>query len=428
MTDNNYDYPVSIEEFAAYLDGNLSDDEMQRMSSIIEENDVMKDLTNCAEISDSTLEEQSVYEIEIPDDISNSDFELPEIGLSSLHINDGTDSIPEPSPEDIEVAALYENDFEEGYDIKNSKNITMTKINGEPMPWPGATTNEIQQQFVDTCAVKSQQIVMKTYGVDIPEIDLVIESAHKGYYVPGGGSDPNHVGKLLNDHGISTHSEENANVYDLVNELAQGHKVIVGVDADELWRPTWYNDIFGEEANHALVVTGIDTTDPENVKVIITDPGTGDVAKEYSLEQFLDAWHDSNCFYVATDNPAPANNPEMSGFDYELGHIPFICNIPYDNYELLVENFGIFHDDIIKNMNECIDNINNGQNMDFNKYDFQSAYDHLHNIEQLMQESWNDNMQNHMTEICESLIKDYWDWNSWESTLSGDIDMSGFVF
>lgn len=110
MTDNNYDYPVSIEEFAAYLDGNLSDDEMQRMSSIIEENDVMKDLTNCAEISDSTLEEQSVYEIEIPDDISNSDFELPEIGLSSLHINDGTDSIPEPSPEDIEVAALYEND------------------------------------------------------------------------------------------------------------------------------------------------------------------------------------------------------------------------------------------------------------------------------------------------------------------------------
>lgn len=26
------DFPVSIEEFAAYMDGNLSDDEMQRVS------------------------------------------------------------------------------------------------------------------------------------------------------------------------------------------------------------------------------------------------------------------------------------------------------------------------------------------------------------------------------------------------------------
>lgn len=302
----------------------------------------------------------------------------------------------------------------------------MTKINGEPMPWPNATADEIQQQFVDTCAVKSQQIVMKTFGVDISENELVIESAQKGYYVPGGGSDPDLVGKLLEDHGIGTHTEENANVYDLVNELAQGHKVIVGVDAYELWHPQWYDDIFGEEANHALVVTGIDTTDPENVKVIITDPGTGDVAKEYPLEQFIDAWHDSNCYYVATDSPAPANNPEMAGFDFDAGHIPFICNIPYDNYEFLVHDFGIFHDDIIKNMNECIGKLDSQESADYNMDDFQTAFDHMQNIEQFMQNSWNDVMQNHTNEICNSLINDFWDWNTLKSTLPADFNVYDF--
>ena len=36
--------PVSIEEFAAYLDGNLSDDEMQRVSSVIENDEAMQDI------------------------------------------------------------------------------------------------------------------------------------------------------------------------------------------------------------------------------------------------------------------------------------------------------------------------------------------------------------------------------------------------
>ncbi len=55
----------------------------------------------------------------------------------------------------------------------------MTKICGEPMPWPNATSEEIQQQSIDTCAVKSQQIVMKTFGMNIPEDVLALESEIK---------------------------------------------------------------------------------------------------------------------------------------------------------------------------------------------------------------------------------------------------------
>lgn len=298
----------------------------------------------------------------------------------------------------------------------------MTKIIGEPEPWPQTIPEEIAQQYSDTCAVKSQQIIMKTFGVDIPEDQLAMESYIKGYYAPGVGSDPDLVGKLLNDHGIGTHSANNASVYDLVTELAQGHKVIVGVDSGELWHPTWYNDIFGEAADHALVVTGIDTSDPENVKVIITDPGTGDVAKEYPLDQFMDAWHDSSCFYVATNEPAPAGTPEMSGFDFNMGHIPFICNIPYESYVPIAEQYGIFHDDIIKNMNECINNLN-GEN---HTYDFHEAFAHIQKVEGLMQDGWShtdwaDTLHNNAIDINANLLNDHWDWNTFDSDLPTDL-------
>lgn len=211
------------------------------------------------------------------------------------------------------------------------------RIIGEVTPFPGAESVDIQQLAGDTCAVKSQQIIMKAFGVDIPEEVLTNESAIKGYYMPGVGSDPAQVGQLLNDHGIATHSMEGANVYDLVNELAQGHKVIVGVDSDELWRPSFFNDLFGEEANHALVVTGIDTTDPNNVKVLVTDPGNGDVIQSYGLEQFMDAWHDSNCMMVATNQAPPAiYAPTMINFDYGLGHLPMIGDIPFEQYQTVI--------------------------------------------------------------------------------------------
>lgn len=210
----------------------------------------------------------------------------------------------------------------------------MSKISGSIEPFPQATELDILQKWPDTCGVKSQQIVLKSFGIDVSEGQLADEAILKGYYLPGEGSSPELMGRLLNDHGIPTHTEYNGNVYDLVRELAQGHKVIVGVDADELWRPSFFNDLFGETPNHALIVTGIDTTNPTDVKVIITDPGTGDVAKEYPLEQFLDAWQDADCQFIATDcAPFPEYDDGMINFPFAEGHLPFIGSIPFDVYQ-----------------------------------------------------------------------------------------------
>ena len=158
------------------------------------------------------------------------------------------------------------------------------------------------------------------------------------------------------------------------------------------------------------------------MKVIITDPGTGDVAKEYPLEQFMDAWHDSNCFYVATNEPAPAGTPEMSGFDFNVGHIPFVCNIPYDSYIHIAEQYSLFHDDIIKNMSECIDNLDGESHTD----DFQAAFTHIQEVEDLMQNGWlhtdwTDALQNNANCINDNLLNDHWDWDTLESDLPTDI-------
>ncbi len=300
------------------------------------------------------------------------------------------------------------------------------KIIGEPTPFPGAITEEVVQTYNDTCAVKSQQIIMKTFGIDISEDALAHESMIKGYYVPGAGSDPDLVGKLLNDHGISTHSAENANVYDLVSELAQGHKVIVGVDSSELWQPSWVDDVFGETADHALVVTGIDTSDPENVKVIITDPGTGDVAKEYPLDQFIDAWHDSNCFYVATDN-APGQElalPEMAGFDYTVGHIPFVCGMPYDMYVTMQQEFDIFHNDIIANLDMPTEV--------FDSELIAAQFDHMHDVAQMLQDAYSETSQamQHMEnanqlfqQATHAALFDYWNPTTMTSDFPADFNI-----
>lgn len=244
----------------------------------------------------------------------------------------------------------------------NAGDMNTHSIIGDVTPCPDMMSHDVLQHQSDTCAIKSQQIILHSFGMDIPEEMLTIEATGKGYYIPGQGSRPSQVGLLLEDHGIGTHTKYHATVYDLAAELAQGHKVIVGVDADELWRPSYFNDLFGEQANHALIVTGIDTTNPYDIRVLITDPGTGDVARSYPMAQFLDAWHDSSCMMVATDMAPQVSyggiitNPEMINFDYAAGHIPYVGNIPYDIYmDNMLPRFDDYFDHQLGDIHSALD-------------------------------------------------------------------------
>lgn len=197
--------------------------------------------------------------------------------------------------------------------------------------------NPYMQTYADTCAIKSQQLILNDFGIPCTEDELVRYSAEHGWY-NGNGTSMGDIGNLLEDAGIHCSRQCDANVFNLISELSQGHKVIVGVDSGELWGNKfieWLKDFFlGVTPDHALLVTGIDTSDPDHVKVVVTDPGTGEAGKAYPLEQFMDAWSDASCYMCSTNDPTPSTVPGMENFDYMEGHIPDVAGIAYPKFQI----------------------------------------------------------------------------------------------
>lgn len=201
----------------------------------------------------------------------------------------------------------------------------------------------------NSCAIHSQYHVLKDYGYTGTVEDLKAEAEANGWYDPATGTSPENVGKLLEAHGVPCNVYVNANEYNLISELAQGKRVIVGLDSGEIWEgegvlQDFWEKITGGGADHAVVVSGINTADPDNIKVVLTDSGAGHAAIEYPLDQFMDAWKDGECtMWVPQNPPKPEFNLErLVNFDWGLGHIANVGNVSYeellsrqDSFELI---------------------------------------------------------------------------------------------
>jgi hypothetical protein len=203
----------------------------------------------------------------------------------------------------------------------------------------------IKQGYDNTCAIRCQELILRDFGIPASEESLRQQAMDHGWYDPHGGTSEENVGNLLQMYGLDVHRYDDANIFNLTSELAQGHKVIVGVDSDELWHHsilTGFEDKVGiDGTDHALIVSGIDTSDPNHLKVVLTDPGTGDIAKAYPVEQFVDAWKDSHCFMVATNDAIPSFNHEMANFDYQTGHLNQIGGVDWHDLDQAAH---MFHD------------------------------------------------------------------------------------
>ena len=214
----------------------------------------------------------------------------------------------------------------------------------------------VDQFYSDTCAIRSQQIILRDYGINVSQEQLISLAEDKGWYNPGEGTPVNHVGKLMTMLGVECHQSQNNSVYDLVSELSQGHRVIVSVDSGELWANTFI-DVLGEKledisgnsaADHALIVAGVEVNpnNPQDVSVVLTDPGSGNLRVKYSLSEFMDAWKDSNCFMVSTEEAAPYQFDPItqcevpSGFatDFQLNNFVVENNLFMDEAEIFMPN------------------------------------------------------------------------------------------
>lgn len=171
------------------------------------------------------------------------------------------------------------------------------------LPTYDAVSSEIQQSFDDSCAIKSQEIIMNAAGLEVSEYGLREEAMQNGWYSPGLGTPIEDVGKLMEAHGMEVQQQVHGNMFNLVSELSKGHPVIVGVDSGELWNPgieEKFEDLIkGPCADHALIVGGIKFNDDfSGGTVNLIDPGTGDFAIGYDMDTFEDAWEDSDNFML----------------------------------------------------------------------------------------------------------------------------------
>ena len=177
-----------------------------------------------------------------------------------------------------------------------------------------ASSNEMD------CAIKAQQMVLRNYGVEVSLEELTELAKQRGWFEEGAGTAFDYVGELLNTYGVESVQMRNAGVYHIMHELSQGHKIIVGVDSPD-----------DRPEQHVILVAGIDTTDPNNLQVIVSDPAHPGQEQRYSANEFMQHWKQTGCFMVATKQAAPlSSNPEMQHFDYELGYVRKFADVAYE--------------------------------------------------------------------------------------------------
>ena len=201
-------------------------------------------------------------------------------------------------------------------------------------------SDTVQQRYSNSCAVKSQQLILERFGIHVSEEELCRIAESNGWF---GYDDPNtpqieggtpmmDVGKLLEHFGIPIARFQECNVFNLFSELSKGHQVIVGIDSKELWEQKGiFEKVIGPRADHALIVSGIDASNPADVKIIITDPGTGDFCKEYSLAQFMKSYRGSNYFMVTTQIPTPHVFDAYN--DVSMEHLPFVGELSFNEFQ-----------------------------------------------------------------------------------------------
>jgi hypothetical protein len=198
------------------------------------------------------------------------------------------------------------------------------------------------QTHPDTCAVVSQEFVIDSLlDHPVPEDQLRQEAIDHGWYTPGGGTPLDSMGNLLELHGIDVEQHYGSSLHELEQQLDEGHKVIVAVDAHEIWHDldasahvplSDFGAIPGMTANHAVEVIGVDTSDPQHPMVILNDPGTPDgMGLMVPATEFETAWSASDNFLVHTsddhqahselaDTMDGANGPSIGDWVWYDGH------------------------------------------------------------------------------------------------------------
>ena len=154
----------------------------------------------------------------------------------------------------------------------------------------------ILQTYPASCAIKCQQIILYSYGIDVSETDLCRIGKENGWYDENIGVYMHDNGYLLGCFGIKYKHSQRNKLKDLQIELELGHKVMVSVNQAKLANKA---DIYNQ-ASHSVLVNVINSS-----FVYVMNPSSGNSNERYPTSLFYEAWRDS-CFYMlSTCEKAP---------------------------------------------------------------------------------------------------------------------------
>lgn len=362
------DLTVSEEVLGAYMEGRLEDSELEGVARIVEsDNHLSEMIQDASEDNNVELGNKSH-----PWDIYEGDYGFWELGLPPvLSPKDTTSDVEEENNEEFldgndrfkGEETLYPQNAENSLSDNPLKSSVMAKKTSKTFGYESNPNKDTYDPNIDqgpqpSCAIRSQEIILRDYGIAIPQEELIQYAIQNGWYDPdpvNGGTPRQCVGNILDACGIPTQRTENATIYDIISELRAGHRVIVSVDANELWikkDPSLVNRLFGEfenkvqdafdalngvqGANHALIVAGVTVNpkDPSDIRVTLIDSGRGDACIEYKLSDFEEALADSNHYMISTTIPAPYQynfeTHEMEPSSFYTDYIPSMCSLPMD--------------------------------------------------------------------------------------------------
>src|SRR5215467_15253215 len=184
----------------------------------------------------------------MPDDFKPTDFpqDMPQVNPDAADFTAVVDvpSHLEVSPDGQETLVIGDPEGAKEYNHQQGDNIYGLK---------------------GTCGLVSCEDVLRQFGLNLNETDMVSHAATRGMCQitddpdQSGGTKVTDQAQILNDYGVPAHAEVNGTLDSLAANVETGHAVIIEANAGVLWNDANYYS--QGEANHAVVVTGV-ATDP----------------------------------------------------------------------------------------------------------------------------------------------------------------------
>ncbi|MEB3050482.1 C39 family peptidase [Mycolicibacter sp. MYC123] len=176
--------------------------------------------------------------------------------------------------------------------------------NGQMYGDPGAAAPYWRYQHQEDCGLMAvADVVGQVTGHEPLQIGIELRGLftpstdHQGSIYAFDGTSPQDMVALLEHYGVASELSTGNTMTGLEQDLAAGRKVIAGLNAETIWN---YPAGQGQrtDADHAVVVTGVDTA---NDVVHLNDSGTPDGRDEQiPMATFTQAWGTGNNLLIVT--------------------------------------------------------------------------------------------------------------------------------